>query len=209
MYINSTIKRTPIVKKKCKCDACQSDQQNAKWPTLSCQGYYYSHVPEELKEVVGTRKKVYGRIKTNKNTLSRKIHKFQDDIQQTDLLKLWYVSKKHVMTNRCEEPGCQNSTNKWNNYYYWSVCHIVPKKLCPSTAIEPENWIELCQYHHSEFDSTFEKAAKMGCFAEAKRKFQLFKHLIPNTELRKVNPHLLEENYLVVDMKEDLPFKKK
>ena len=95
------------------------------------------------------------------------------------------------MTGVCTE--CGKTTSKHNDKYYkWSICHIVPKSLIKSVATNEFNWIELCQQHHQEYDNTFDRAAAMMCFGEVKQKFQLFKHLIPPEELRKVNPHLLK-----------------
>lgn len=105
-------------------------------------------------------------------------------------LDRWYQDRRIEMTNCCIE--CGKRTNKINDKYYrWSVCHIVPKSLVPSVAINIFNWVELCQLHHQEFDSTFDKAANMMCFGEVKMKFELFKHLITPQEMRKINPHLL------------------
>jgi len=103
----------------------------------------------------------------------------------------WYLERRKEMTNACCE--CGRGTNKNNDKFFtWSICHIVPKGLVPSVATNEYNWIELCQLHHQEFDSTFDRAEKMMCFGEVKMKFQLFKNLIPPEQLRKVNPHLLK-----------------
>lgn len=107
-------------------------------------------------------------------------------------LELWFLARKHEMTGVCHEENCGNGTNKGDSKYYrWSCCHIVPKSLVPSVALHYANCIELCQLHHAEFDNTFERQSKMKCFELAKQKFQLFKHLIPPEEMRKVNPYLL------------------
>lgn len=106
------------------------------------------------------------------------------------MLELWYLARKYEMTGKCEE--CGKTTNKYDDKYYrWSVCHIVPKSLIPSAATNHNNWIELCQYHHQEYDADFDRAARLKCFTNIKLKFETFKHLIPNEELRKINPHLL------------------
>lgn len=103
----------------------------------------------------------------------------------------WYLDRRKEMCGVCCECGKTTSRGS-DKYFTWSICHIVPKSLVPSVATHEHNWIELCQQHHQEFDSTFDKAEKMMCFGEVKQKFQLFKHLIPNEQLRKINPHLLK-----------------
>ena len=106
-------------------------------------------------------------------------------------LDRWFKDRRKEMVGVCTE--CGKTTSKHNDKYYkWSICHIVPKSLIKSVATNEFNWIELCQQHHQEYDNTFDRAAAMMCFGEVKQKFQLFKHLIPPEELRKVNPHLLK-----------------
>jgi hypothetical protein len=121
---------------------------------------------------------------------SNNFKKIKQVYYEPDLdLEKWYNERRKEMTGKCCE--CGKSTNKDNpKYFRWSICHIVPKGLCPSTAVISDNWIELCIDHHTLFDSTFEKASKMKCFELAKRKFSKFKHILPKEELRKVNPEL-------------------
>lgn len=106
-------------------------------------------------------------------------------------LDRWFKDRRKEMTGVCTECGKTTSSNN-DKYYKWSICHIVPKSLIKLVATNEFNWVELCQQHHQEFDNTFDRAAAMMCFGEVKMKFELFKHLIPPEELRKVNPHLLK-----------------
>lgn len=180
-----------IVKKKCKC-GCE------KYPTISFDGYYYAHAPQEIKNRQGLKAKRGYQNKLNKakaNNLSKKVKSFAKgedafrDGGKTELDK-WYDYRRKEMVGCCIE--CGRGTNKNNDKYFtWSICHIVPKSLVPAVAKHEYNWVELCQLHHQEFDNTFDRAAAMVCFSEVYQKFQLFKHLIPAEQLRKVNPHLL------------------
>jgi len=176
-----------ITRKKCKCSTdCD------KFPTIGYGGYFATHATDELKKKVGTKRQVAVRNRNNRVALSAKLHKAQKAANSEQ--ELWYWARRYEMVGKCSENGCNEPTNKKDDRYYrWSVCHLVPKSLCPSVATNFYNWIELCWGHHSEFDSTFDKAASMKCFVEAKRKFGLFQHLIPANELRKVNPDLLTE----------------
>lgn len=185
---NSTIK-----KKKCKC-GCD------KYPSFGYPGYFSAHLPEELRKAHPERYQK-SRIKRNKaqglNKISREVHSFQQQknwasITLKMLLDTFYTEKRRKMTGKCIECGAKTNVED-DKYYRWSICHIVPKSLVPSVATNLENWIELCQNCHEEFDNTFEKAANMKCFEEAKRKFELFKHLIPADELRKVSHYLTSE----------------
>lgn len=112
------------------------------------------------------------------------------DNQEKKMLELWYLACKYEMTGKCEECGAW--TNKTNDKYYrWSCCHIVAKAYVKSVAVNPSNWIELCQIHHQEYDAGFERAKRMKCFDLIKRKFKTFKDQIPDSEKRWINPHLL------------------
>ena len=179
-----------IVKKKCKCGKCNH------YPTLGFDGYFYLHAPEEIKLRQGDKAKRNYQNKVNrqkKSVLSRKLHTAQGEVESKQEITpqyQWYCDRRVEMTNVCIE--CGNSTRKAHDKYFtWSICHIVPKSLVPSVAMDENNWVELCWLHHQEFDNTFDKAAAMQCFGEIKQKFQLFKHLIPPQEMRKINPHLL------------------
>lgn len=179
MSYNSTIKL------KCKCGC-------GKYPTMSCFGYNYQCLPPDLKEKAGTKKKVQIKNRNKRVALASKVRKAQRETDGTEERELWFLFQRQKMTGVCQEGGCKESTNKNNDVYFrWSICHIVPKSLVPSVSTHPHNCIELCWQHHSEFDATFDKASKMQCFAETKRRFELFKHLIPADEMRKINPHLM------------------
>ena len=178
----SNIKRTPLKKPTCQCGC-------GKPPTLSCFGYTYAHLPPDLKEKVGAKNKLALKNRNKRNAITIKLHIAQKVANGGNDLDLWFMARRLEMTGNCLE--CGASTNKDNNKYYrWSVCHITPKSLCPSVAKNFFNWLELCQQCHQEFDNTFERSSKMKVFDEAKRKFRLFSCLMPQSELRKVNPLL-------------------
>ena len=184
----STIKR-----KHCKCEeGCK------KMPSMGFSGYYYAHAPQEIKDKQGLKaKRGYQNSlsRTRSNALAKKVRSYGKEnvgIKTPEIKsqEQWYLDRRDEMLNVCAECGAGTNV-KDDKYYRWSVCHIVPKSLVPSVATYEHNWIELCQHHHQEFDNTFDRAAAMKCFQEAKMKFRLFQKLIPANELRKVNPHLL------------------
>lgn len=182
-----------IQRKKCK--GC-----GLKYPVLGLNGYCSKAcMPEEMAALPKYNKKPLSIRRRNfENKLSRDIKVAADEnnalVKSVGGSKLildnWFKERRNEMQSFCTECGRRININD-DKFYRWSICHIVPKSLVPSVATHENNWIELCQLHHQEFDNTFDKAAKMMCFGEVKQKFQLFKHLIPAEELRKVNPHLL------------------
>lgn len=184
-----------IVKKFCKC-GCQRP------PTIGFNGFFYAHAPQEIKDAQGKKaKKSYQAAlsRAKQGNLSRKVTKYAKlneahktpEIVPKSQLDIWFEECRKEMVNSCAE--CGRGTNPKNDKYYrWSICHIVPKSVVKSVATHEYNFIELCQLHHQEYDNSFDRAAAMMCFGEIKMKFQLFKHLIPAEELRKVNPHLYD-----------------
>ena len=174
-----------IKRKHCKCsDDCKM------YPTFGFAGYFSLHAPVEIKDKVSNRRKIYQKSKNARLYTSSKLRKHEALINSKNEKVLWYKERRYEMTGFCLE--CGKSTNKDNDKYFsWSIAHIVPKSLIKSVAFHPNNFIELCWQHHSDYDSNFEMAKEMGCFEIAKRKFNQFKHLIPNEELRKINPFLL------------------
>lgn len=177
-----------ITRKGCKCG-----KPNC-YPDISYEGYNHNCAPQEVLDRLETKQKRKAAVKKDLSIL-RKVEVESDDNRELakDYGKLdkWFKERRKEMVGCCIECGKTTSKNN-DKYYKWSVCHIVPKSLIKSVATNEYNWIELCQQHHQEFDNTFDKAAAMMCFGEAKMKFQIFKNLIPPEELRKVNPHLLK-----------------
>ena len=57
---------------------------------------------------------------------------------------------------RCAECGCSIQNPESRN-----VAHILKKSIFKSVATEDMNILYLCWQHHSDFDSTFERAKKM------------------------------------------------
>lgn len=193
------MKYSTIKKKKCKCGKCNH------YPTIGFDGFFYLHAPQEIKDRQGLKAKKSYQNKLNrakKTLLSRKLHDAQKEADAKNKPEnspqwQWFLDRRVEMTNCCIE--CGASTRKAYDDFYWRICHITPKSLVPSVAMNENNWIELCWLHHQEFDSTFDRAAAMQCFPEVKQKFQLFNHLIPPHELRKINPHLLKLNTMTQD----------
>jgi 5-methylcytosine-specific restriction endonuclease McrA len=157
-------------------------------PTISMKGFNYNCAPEEVKSKFKSKRDLQQKKANAAKYASTKLR--MDSYKEGNELDIWFKDRREQMLGYCTE--CSRGTNKGDDKYFkWSICHIAPKGLCPSVSTNYHNWIELCQDCHNEFDSTFEKASKMKCFHEAKTKFQIFRHLLPPDELRKVNTYLL------------------
>lgn len=144
-------KYNSTIKVKCKCSPdCD------KVPTLSCKGYFFAHLPEHLKDEVGTRKKV-AKINHNKRVaISRKLYVDQKKInKEDDNLELWFRYQRQKLTGFCM-CGCGLTSSKNSSRYYkYSCCHVLPKSKFESIATHPDNCIELNFWdgHHTTFDN--------------------------------------------------------
>lgn len=76
----------------------------------------------------------------------------------------WYKGRMKQLTGRCAETGLVTET-KIYQYAIMSICHLLPKRLCPSVMYHPLNWIELNVDVHYKFDnSKWEEIEKWGCY---------------------------------------------
>jgi len=67
-YFNSTIEVTPCL---CGC---------GKMPTKDCKGYYYEHLPDDIKKKIGSKHKIYARNRAKRLNLTRKVHLVQKEV---------------------------------------------------------------------------------------------------------------------------------
>lgn len=180
-----------IKKKLCKCSPdCD------KVPTMSCYGYFYGHLPEDLKEKAGTRAKVAVKNRNKRVALGKKLHFAQKEVNSEEQdyaarLMLWF--KYHMQTSKKVCDNCGVSLKHYNeNDWFGSQHHIVEKGLCRSVASHPQNHLVLGKWCcHSQWHTNWLNSSKMPVFGEAKRKYQLFKDDIALNELKKVNPYLI------------------
>jgi hypothetical protein len=176
-----------IQKKHCKCSPdCD------KWPTMSCFGYWFGHLPEQLAKKAGTRRKVAIKNKNRRTAIAHKVRIAQKEVDggYAENLTLWFKYQMSVSQKVCE--NCGASLAHYNeDDWYGSQHHIVEKSLCPSVASHPQNHLILGKWCcHSQWHSCWHNASLMPIFVEAKRKYQLFKDSIAPDELRKVNMYL-------------------
>jgi hypothetical protein len=160
-----------IQKKKCKC-GCN------KYPSIGCNGYAYSCMPQELKEKVGNKRKLQIKNRNKRNAAALKLHKVQRELNGDSELDLWFSLKM----NTCEKI-CENCGASLLNYNEWewrgSQHHIIEKSKingCPSVATNPYNHGVLGYWCcHSQWHTSWSNAVKMPFFKIAKERFELFK----------------------------------
>lgn len=101
-------------------------------------------------------------------------------------LKVWYDEQIKQIPAKCENCGCKITTPAGMTKRV-HVAHIVPKKNVKSVQTHELNRLFLCWQCHSEFDAKVgNEQSMMNIATVAKERFETFKHLIPDNELKHV-----------------------
>jgi hypothetical protein len=173
-----------IKRKSCKEEGCTKMQQ------ISCAGYCWAHCPEGIKSKFKSKRDLQIKKSNAAKSAATRLRGLQKEINGDNELELWFKNKVATSTKICENCGRNlNGLNDWE----WRGCqhHIVEKSLCPSVASNSYNHGVLGYYCcHSQWHTSFLNSSKMPFMEIAKQRFNLFKHLIPADEMRKVNPFL-------------------
>ena len=185
------------IKVRCKCAECaESDKPKA--PTMSCFGFFYGHLPEDLKEKAGTRAKVAIKNRNKRTEISRNLHKAQKEANGGTLNSdLWFTSKRHQMTGFCL-CGCNTRSSKEDDVYWkFSAAHILSKAKFKSIAWHPDNWVELSFWNgcHTVFDNMgyeFCKNTKPVLWKIVVEKFKKLYPFIHHSEVKHIPNVLLE-----------------
>lgn len=78
----------------------------------------------------------------------------------------WFDERRKEMTGICMHCGGK-STKDNNDYWLFSIAHILPKRLFKSVATHPLNWIELCYFSpscHANFDNYTIDITELNCY---------------------------------------------
>jgi len=148
-----------IIRKPCKCGC-------GKMPTLGYNGYTYRCAPEEVIEKVGNKKKVAERNKNKRLALGRELQKAQNAVSGAELNR-WFENRRKEMVGYCDNcgmPSCKDS----DEFYRFSIAHILPKAYFPSIKTNESNWIELCFWGekscHTNMDNQMIDLINMSCW---------------------------------------------
>lgn len=161
------MKRSPIKQKKCKC-GCN------KYPTLSCQGYNYACLPEDLKEKIGTKKQLQQKkLNAAKNIISKlRLAEYKKDAE----LAWWFKTHMERSEKVCE--NCGSYLGNYNNKdWFDSQHHVLEKSIFPSVATNIDNHVVLGKWCcHSQWHTSMFNASKMKIFSKCR---EIVKHLYP------------------------------
>lgn len=129
----STIKLKP-----CKC-GCGKNQ------TFNCGGYYYDHMPEEMKEKKGSKRKLQKKKKSAAVYAGNKLLKEKKFTEGESEQELWFRMAAIELESNPICMECQQWIGK--SFYRSATAHILPKRKdygFPSIATHPLNKLFLC-----------------------------------------------------------------
>lgn len=100
----------------------------------------------------------------------------------------WFQERRKEMTGKCSncgKPSCKNS----DEYFRFSIAHILQKAYVKSVATHESNWIELCFWGenscHSQMDNGMLDMTEMACWDQIVVKFQrMYPHIDPKEKRR-------------------------
>lgn len=133
-------------------------------------------------------KKIYRINKVSPKTLERKAKQEEGIEEGKNLvsggadLKRWFEDRRKELTGRCAHCGgrsCKDSDQYWK----FSVAHILPKNIFKSVATHPLNYIELCFFNnscHTNFDNKTLDIMDLNCFDTVIKRFvSIYPDIIP------------------------------
>lgn len=106
----------------------------------------------------------------------------------------WFLERRKEMTGKCKHCGGRSCKHD-DLFYKHSIAHILPKRLFPSVATHPDNWIELCFWEkncHGNYDNGMLDLMQLNCFDEIIEKFIRMYSAIDKKERRNIPDVLMQ-----------------
>ena len=180
-----------LQRKLCKCGECTM------MPTISYEGYYHQHAPKEVLDRLEVKQKRKNAVKKDLTKL-RVVEVESDDnrslAKNYGALDRWFKERRKEMTGICQHCGGKSCKDN-DQYYKFSIAHLLPKNFFKSIATHPDNWIELCHFGkscHANLDNHMIDLIELNCFDTVIQKFTKVYPHIAKDELRRVPPILIE-----------------
>lgn len=127
-------------------------------------------------------KKIY-RLKTMSDKKRREIEEGKETIANEKSLKptvsgnaeltRWFIDRRAEMKGFCLHCGGKSCKNS-DQYFKFSIAHILPKNIFKSVKTHPLNWIELCFWPpscHTNFDNKALDIMDLNCFDTVIKRF--------------------------------------
>lgn len=106
----------------------------------------------------------------------------------------WFDDRRKEMTGKCMHCGGKSTKNN-NDYWLFSIAHILPKRLFKSVATHPLNWIELCYFPpscHANFDNYIIDITELNCYDTVIERFIAMYPDIDSKERKYIPDSLLQ-----------------
>ena len=109
-------------------------------------------------------------------------------------LQRWFNERRLEMKGVCSHCGGKSCKDD-DNYFRFSVAHILPKAYFPSVKTNRHNWVELCHFGqscHSNLDNNVLDLIDLNCFDEIITKFVAMYPEIASKEKRRIPSVLMQ-----------------
>lgn len=189
------IKRSPIVRKHCKCNSTCD-----KYPSLGYSGYYSTHAPLEVLDRIGSNRQQSIRNRAKRSNLTRKLHIAQKMVNgDTAALELFFSERMNRLYPQCDNCFVTKPSLLFvDKKKQWRSCqaHLLPKRHFKSIQTHPLNCMVLGSgysgmcYCHDDYDHDWERASKMKIWDEVVRRFKILYPLTIESE-RRFTPKIL------------------
>lgn len=152
------------------------------------------------KSLLPKEKKVYRLNKVATKTLERKAKEAVEIDKGKELtsggaeLKRWFEDRRKELTGVCSHCGgrsCKDSDQYWK----FSIAHILPKAYFPSVATHKDNFIELCFFNnscHTQMDNKMLDIIDMNCWDTIVERFLRMYPFIAKDEKRRIPQTLMQ-----------------
>ena len=179
-----------IVKKNCKCGC-------GMMPTLGFEGYFHQHITDEVRGRLEVKAKRKNAVK--KDLTKLRVVEVESDDNRTlaknyGELDRWFKERRKEMTGACQHCGGKSCRDN-DQYYKFSIAHLLPKSFFKSISTHPDNWIELCHFGkscHTNLDNHMIDLMELNCFDTVIEKFVRMYPSIAPEEKRRIPQVLLQ-----------------
>lgn len=118
-----------------------------------------------------------------------------------DDLTAWFLEKRSQMVGVCANCG-NKSCKDSDEYFKFSIAHLMPKAYVKSVATHPDNWIELCFWGdnscHTRLDTGMIDLIDLNCWDSVIQKFISMYPSIAKEERRRIPQTLMQ--YVEVEL---------
>ena len=108
----------------------------------------------------------------------------------------WFNERRKEMKGVCQNCGGKSCKDS-DEYFRFSIAHILPKAYFKSVSTHKDNWLELCHFQnscHSNLDNAQIDLIELNCFDSVIEKFVRIYPNIAQEEKRRI-PHVLMEYF--------------